>query len=325
MISFLKLIRFPNLVMVAVTQYLMRYAVINSILQFYNNHSDGAFYFTLQMSNLDFFILVLSTVLITAAGYVINDYFDTQTDSLNRPNMVVVGKSISRRQAMILHLVLNIIGIILGIYVSWRAGHLKFGLIFVLISGILWYYSTSYKRQLLIGNVIVSLMTAMVPLLVILFELPMLNKAYSGILLAYKQTFLPIFYWVAAFAFFAFLTTLIREIIKDLEDIEGDSAYGRNTLPIVGGVFISKTVIIVLISFVLLSILFIFVKFLMQSKISMWYLLVFEIMPMLFIVTKVALAKTKKDYSIASVAMKFVMTFGVFYSVVAAYTFLSIN
>ncbi len=325
MIAFFKLIRLPNLIMVAVTQYLMRYAVINSILQFYNNHSGGEFYFTLQMSNLDFFILVLSTVLITAAGYVINDYFDTKTDNVNRPDMVVVGRSISRRQAMTIHLILNVIGIILGTYVSWRIGHLKFGLIFVLIPGILWYYSTTYKRQLLIGNVMVALMTAMVPLLVILFEMPMLNKAYSSILLEYNQTLLPIFYWVAAFAFFAFLTTLIREIIKDLEDFEGDAAYGRNTLPIVGGVFISKTVIIALLAFVMGAILFVFIKFLTQSKISMWYLLAFEIVPILFIAAKVALAKGKKDYSIASFTMKVIMTFGVFYSVVAAYTFLNIN
>ncbi len=310
--------------MVAATQYLMRYAVIDSILQFYNNHSNGEFYFTLQISDLNFFILVLATVLVTAAGYVINDYFDTKTDNLNKPEMVVVGRYVSRRQAMIIHLILNILGIILGTYVSWRIGHLKFGLIFVLIAGILWYYSTTYKRQLLIGNIIVALLTAMVPLLVVLFELPMLNKAYSGILLEYNQTFLPIFYWVAAFAFFAFLTNLIREIIKDMEDFEGDAAYGRNSLPIVGGTFISKTVIITLLLFVLTAIIFAYVQFLAQSEISMWYLLVFEVLPILFIITKIILAKTKKDYSIASLAMKVIMTFGVFYSVVAAYTFINI-
>ncbi len=310
--------------MVAATQYLMRYAVIDSILQFYNNHSNGEFYFTLQISDLNFFILVLATVLVTAAGYVINDYFDTKTDNLNKPEMVVVGRYVSRRQAMIIHLILNILGIILGTYVSWRIGHLKFGLIFVLIAGILWYYSTTYKRQLLIGNIIVALLTAMVPLLVVLFELPMLNKAYSGILLEYNQTFLPIFYWVAAFAFFAFLTNLIREIIKDMEDFEGDAAYGRNSLPIVGGTFISKAIIITLLFFVLAAIIFAYVQFLTQSEISMWYLLIFEVLPILFIITKIILAKTKKDYSIASLAMKVIMTFGVFYSVVAAYTFINI-
>ncbi len=325
MIALLKLIRFPNLVMVAATQYLMRYAVIDSILQFYNNHSQGEFYFELQMSHFDFAVLVLSTVLLTAAGYVINDYFDTKTDRLNRPDMVIVGNKISRRQAMTMHLAFNIIGLISGIYLSWKIGHLKFGLIFVTVAGVLWFYSTTYKRQLLIGNLMVALLTAMVPLLVVFFELPLLNQAYSEVLKLYNQTFMSIFYWIAAFAYFAFLTTIIREIIKDFEDFEGDAAYGRNSLPIVWGNLISKTVTVILLLMLILSIFFIFLNFLKQSQISMWYLIITQLLPLTFVVIKVLSAKNKKDYGIASLTMKLIMTFGVFYSLIAAYEFINVN
>ena len=204
MISFLKLIRLPNLLIVAGTQYLMRFAIIGSILGFYNKSANGAFEFMLQMSELDFFILVLATVCLTAAGYVINDYFDTKTDSLNRPKTVIVGTKISRRSAMALHIVLNAVGVIGGFYASWKIGHPKFGFIFAIAAGILWYYSTTYKRQFLIGNLIVAILTAMVPLMVVLFEIPVLNKAYSATLLEYEHNFNSIFNWVIAFSFFAF-------------------------------------------------------------------------------------------------------------------------
>ncbi len=325
MISLFKLIRLPNLIMVAATQYLMRYAIIDAILQFYNNHSQGDFNFQLQISDWNFGILVFATVLLTAAGYVINDYFDTKTDILNRPDTVIVGKTISRRQAMTLHLSLNIVGIMLGSYVAWRIGHLKFGLIFVIIAGILWFYSTTYKRQLLVGNLLVAFLAAMVPLLVIIFEMPMLNKEYSAILLKYNQTFMPIFLWVLSFAYFAFFTTLIREIIKDFEDFEGDAAYGRNTLPIVWGNVISKSVVVSLLVIVAASILFLLLKFLKQSELSIWYLIITQFVPLIFVITKIILAKNKKDYSIASIAMKLIMLFGVLYSPIAAYVFMNIN
>ncbi len=322
MISFLKLIRLPNLLIVAGTQYLMRFAIIGAILGFYNKSSEGEFDFVLQMSEFDFFILVLATVCLTAAGYVINDYFDTKTDSLNRPKTVVVGKSISRRSAMAIHIVLNAIGVIGGFYASWKVGHPKFGFIFVLAAGILWYYSTTYKRQFLIGNLIVALLTAMVPLMVILFEIPVLNKAYSDILIRYDQTFNSIFNWVIAFSFFAFFTTLIREIIKDAEDFEGDNAYGRKSLPIVLGVTYTKIIIIALTLITIAALVYIFIIYLISSKLTMWYLIIAQLLPFIFLIIKVITAKNKKDYSIASLLMKFIMLFGVLYSLVAGYIFL---
>ncbi len=322
MLAFLKLIRLPNLLIVAATQYLMRFAIIGAILGFYNNGAEGEFEFVLQMSEFNFFILVLATVCLTAAGYVINDYFDTKTDRLNRPGTVIVGNTISRRSAMALHIVLNTIGVIGGFYASWKIGHPKFGFIFVLVAGILWYYSTTYKRQFLIGNLIVAILTALVPLMVILFEIPVLNKAYYDILIKYDHNFNSITNWVIAFSFFAFFTTLIREIIKDVEDFEGDTAYGRKTLPIVLGVFYTKIIIIGLITTTLAALIYIYIQYLQGSHLTLVYLVIVQLIPFIALIIKIIRAKNKKDYWFASLLMKFIMLFGILYSLVAAYIFL---
>ena len=156
MTALLRLIRYRNLIIIALTQYMMRYFVIWPILKV-----NG---FELQMDRWHFLLLVLSALLITAAGYVINDYFDTRTDMLNRPETVVVGRSVSRRSAMLLHIILNIAGVGLGIYLSLYIGILSLGVAYLLAAGLLWFYSTTYKRQFLIGNLIVAVFTAMVPL-----------------------------------------------------------------------------------------------------------------------------------------------------------------
>jgi 4-hydroxybenzoate polyprenyltransferase len=310
----LKLIRIQNLIIVAATQYLMRFAIIRPILKV----SD----FSLQFSEFDFFILVFSTLCLTAAGYVINDYFDTKTDAYNKPEKVVVGRSVSRRSAMALHFVLNVLGILGGFYASFVIGHLKFGFIFILITGILWYYSTTYKRQFLIGNILVALLTAMVPLMVILFELPLLINAYAEILIANNANLNHVLYWVLAFSFFAFITTLIREIIKDMEDFEGDNAYGRNTLPIVLGINYTKVIILFLISSTLAAFTLIYLKFLQGSAITLWYLLLVLVCPFLYLIYRIVKAKSKNDYRFASNLMKIIMLGGILYSLVAAYIFL---
>ena len=164
--AFLRLIRIQNLVIIIITQYIMRYCIIEPFLKINS--------FSLQLSNFHFFLLVISTILIAAAGYVINDYFDTRTDRLNRPNEVVIDKEIPRRYAILLHLIMNFIGVGIGIYLSFYIKVPGLSIVFIVTAGLLWFYSTDYKRQFLIGNILVSIMTAAVPILVILYEMPLL-------------------------------------------------------------------------------------------------------------------------------------------------------
>jgi len=308
--NFLHLIRYKNLLIIILTQYLMRWCIIKPILNVID--------FDLQFSELNFFFLVFSTVLITAAGYVINDYFDTKTDLVNRPDTVLVGKVIDRRSAILLHIILNTIGIGLGTYISFYIGIPILSLVFVLITGILWFYSTTYKRQFLIGNIVVSILIALVPLMVILFEIPLLNKAYGVLMIEMRANFNHIIIWVSAFAFFAFLLTLIREIIKDVEDYEGDNAYGRQTLPIVFGIINTKIILLALILLALFSLVYTYIRFL-TDYITLIYFVVFLLFPLLVLFYKIISADNKKDYHFASNLSKIIMLAGIMYALVANY------
>jgi 4-hydroxybenzoate polyprenyltransferase len=294
----------------------MRHCIIYPFLKINN--------FELQLNEFHFFLLVLSTTLIAAAGYVINDYFDTGTDRLNRPDKVVIDHGIHRRLAMLIHFVLNFIGISIGIYLSFYIGVPELSVIFILATGLLWFYSTDYKRQFLIGNIVVSIMTAIVPLMVILYEMPLLNVKYGIVMLQHKANFNYIFFWVAAFSFFAFLTTLLREIIKDAEDFEGDSAFGMNTLPITIGRKNTKLVIlsIVLVSLILLTL--VFVRYLLYRGISIdfltsAYFLLFLITPFIVLLYRISIAQQKEDFHFASQVTKFIMLSGIMYSSVVRY------
>lgn len=313
MINFLKLIRYKNLLIIVLTQYLMRWSIIKPLLKVNQ--------FELQFSELHFFFLVLATVLITAAGYVINDYFDTKTDLLNRPETVILGRKLNRRWAILLHIIFNTLGIGLGAYISFYIGLPILTLVFVLITGILWFYSTTYKRQFLIGNIIVALLTALVPLMVLLFEIPLLREKYGLLMIELKASFNYVILWVVAFSFYAFLLTLIREIIKDIEDFEGDNAYGRNTLPIVLGVMNTKIVIITFILLTQFSLIYVYFRFL-KDAITLIYFSIFLIIPLLLLLYKIFVAKEKKDYHFASNLSKAIMFAGILYALVANYLIL---
>jgi 4-hydroxybenzoate polyprenyltransferase len=319
-IAFFRLIRLQNLLIIAATQYIMRYCIILPFLRINN--------FSLQLDGFRFFLLVFATVIIAAAGYVINDYFDTGTDRINRPNELVIDRTIPRRQAMMLHFILNIIGVAIGVYLSFYIGVAELSLIFILATGLLWFYSTNYKRQFLIGNLVVSAMTGTVPLMVILFEMPLLNREYGLIMISHQANFNYIFFWILAFSFFGFLTTLLREIIKDAEDFEGDSAYGMNTLPINIGRKNTKIIISLLIALSLGMLISIFIKFLLHRGDSIDYIsgswfVFFLIIPFLFLLYKVITAENKRDYHIASQVTKIIMLAGILYSFIVRYIVLN--
>jgi len=308
MYAYLKLIRYPNLIIVVLTQYLMRWGILEPMLEVNQ--------FDLQLDSFHFFLLVLSTVCITAAGYVINDYFDTHTDLLNRPREVIVGTKIHRRFAMIFHIVLNVIGVGLGFYLSFHIGIPYLGLIFLLVSGVLWFYSTTYKRQFLVGNLIVAFLTALVPLMVVVFEIPLLNEEYKEVLLKHNMNFMYLFYWVLVFAFFAFMMNLMREIIKDVEDYEGDRVYGRKSLPVMLGVKASKNIVNTLILVTLVGLNFVYFSYL-EDTLTLIYFSLFLYIPFIFLIAKNVKAADRADFEYIGNVLKVIMLFGVLYALVA--------
>ena len=315
--AFLNLIRWPNLLIVALTMILMRYAIIEPVISKINvflvSSPGSVFPLSLQLPWYDFAVLVLATLLITAGGYVINDYFDIKTDLINKGE-VIVGTKIPRRKAMLWHNFLNIAGVLAGFYISWKAGYFWMGLLFLIVSGLLYFYSASYKRQFLVGNFIVALLTAMVPMLVAIYEwLPMYR--FYALNSSQPPDLGIIFYWIGGFAIFAFLTTLTREIIKDIEDFEGDQAYGRNTIPVVTGIFTAKMISVLLIA-VTIGLLYIIWYYFLNDKITLAYLSVTVVLPLLYVVYKVLISSERKQLHAASRLMKIVMMAGVLYSVV---------
>ena len=315
--AFLKLIRWQNLLMVILTMVLMRYAVLAPVISKIGviliKGSGEEIPMSLQFPWYDFILLVAATVFITAGGYVINDYFDIRTDLINK-GKVIVGTKIPRRKAMMWHSILNVAGVSAGFYISYKAGYIWLGTMFLMVSGLLYFYSASYKRQFLIGNIIVAILTAMVPLLVVFYEWPALYKYYTINAIRLPQINI-IVYWVGGFALFAFLTNLIREIIKDIEDFEGDSAYGRNTVPVVIGVLSSK---IVSISLIILTIIMLYLVWhlFVNDTITLIYVTVMIVLPLLFVIFKLIKSRGKKQLHSASRIMKIVMLTGLLYSVV---------
>jgi 4-hydroxybenzoate polyprenyltransferase len=315
--AFLNLIRWPNLLIIILTMVLMRYAVIGSLLSkidvilLYGSGEETRM--TLQFPLFNFILLVAATTLITAAGYVINDYFDIRADLINRGE-VIVGTKITRRKAMMWHTIFNITGVGAGFYISWKAGYFWLGTLYLIVSGLLYFYSSSYKRQFLVGNLLVALLTALVPLLVVFYEWPALYRYYMVNAVTLPD-FNLIFHWVGGFAVFAFLLTLSREIIKDIEDFEGDKEHGRNTVPVVTGIR-SARIIAASINILITALLFIVWYFAINDWITLFYLILLISLPLLYVVFLLLFSRHSEQLHIANRCMKLTMFTGILYSLV---------
>ncbi len=303
-LAFLRLIRYPNLIIIAITQYFIRWFILKPLLSITD--------FQVQLNTLQFSMLVLSTVLIAAAGYIINDYFDRKTDLINRPGRVIVGRLIKRRYAMAFHIIFSVLGILAGTYLAYSIHRLSLSIVFIFASLVLWFYSTTYKRQVLVGNFIISALIGLVPMMVLLFEFPLLVKRYQLYILASGINFDYLIFWVGSYAIFAFIVNLIREIIKDIEDFEGDYVFGRQTIPIAWGVRTAKWIVIALIVIMILPIVYLLVYHL-SDKISFVYIVLFVIVPLIMLAFGVSWASTKKQFHILSQSSKLIMLSGLLY------------
>jgi len=253
MLQFIALLRPLNLIIIAVIMYVLRYFVLGRAIT--QDDSGAGFDFEFQFSSLDFFLLVLSTVLLAGAGNIINDYFDMRADRINKPEKVIVGRTVKRRVAMFAHFVFNGMALLISIYLVYRVGIYSLIAIPLFAAGSLWFYSTQFKRRFFIGNFIIALLAALVPAQVALYDLPMLLKTYQAEIAEtmIANGFGPNMYIfsLAAVCFiyagFAFITTLIRELQKDMADHKGDKAVGCKTVPIVLGHSTTKIVVTLLI------------------------------------------------------------------------------
>ncbi len=316
-LQFVKLTRPLNLFIIALTMWLMRFWVLSPLVEV-----NG---FELQFPLSKFWLLVLSTLLIAAAGNVINDYFDQRTDRVNKPKNIIVGVHVKRRVAMMVHQVFNLAGLGLAVYVAWSIGMWKLSIVSFFAAGSLWFYSVQFKRELIVGNVIIALLAGLVPILVGIYEIPLLVEKYGAEVSAYFTRERPsedpavyfkiMFYFILGYAAFAFMLNLIREIQKDMADVKGDIRIKARTIPLVYGLKKAKVITAVLIVSCIIALLILQQK-LVSDNYSLFYLLAAIIVPLLFSLWFNHKAIRRNQFVLAGNALKVAMLGGLLYSVV---------
>lgn len=262
----------------------------------------------LKLNPYYFILLIISSVCIAAAGYIINDYFDLNIDQVNKPEAIVIQKIIRRRWAIVWHLLLSATGVTIAFCLSWKLknpviGFANFGCVLLL-----WLYSTSFKKRLLIGNVLISLLTAWV-ILVIYFSELSVSRFEEPL---YRNTIKSVFKFTIIYSAFAFIISLIREVVKDMEDREGDARYGCRTVPIVWGIPATKMFVMVWL-FVLGSALVIIQLY---GMLKGWWLgsvysIALVIVPLGIVFMKLKNAASTGDYHQLSNRIKWVMLAGI--------------
>ena len=295
MFQIFRLIRLRTLLFVVFTMYAMRYFVIRPILDV-----NG---FTLQMSDWGFSLLVVCVCCLVAGAYVINDYFDTKTDRISGVKDVVVGRIISRRSAITLHTILNIAAVLIAFYLSFAVGIWKIGILFLLVSGVLWFYSSWYKKYFVTANLIVGFLFALVPVSVIVFEIPLLNMAYASILLETETNFLYMFNWILGFSFFTFFNTVMYEINKDIYTIEGDRENEINTIPVKYGVRTAKNMIAILAGICMLTIAVLYFTVFSASLSILVYFIIALLFPYAFYLVSVLSKNSRRVFQLRLIRM----------------------
>lgn len=310
---YLQLLRVGNLAFLAILLYVMEAWVATPLLQ--------RAMFQPLMPWWVLTLLILSVVCIAAGGYVINDYFDVKIDRINRPDDLVVTRIISRDTAMWIFQVLTIVGIVCGGVVAWWARSWTLLFIYIVIPGLLWFYSASYKRMFLVGNLVVAFASAIVPLLVAIVNADYLRHLY-GEALIYTPIVGEMYIWLSGFSVFAFLMTLAREMVKDMEDIEGDREMECRTIAIVLGDMWTKIVVTALV--VGIMALITYIGWWVLPFPAIWntftcrYLVFGLIVPLLCVLVLLWFAKSAREFRTVQQVLKFVMFMGVLFSYVIA-------
>lgn len=288
--AFFRLVRWKNLLLLIYVQLLIK-------LLFFTSFNAET-----KLSIFQFFVLLFAILLISAAGYICNDIADLKTDLINKPSKVVITKEISIEGAKRLYLITNTLGIAFGVGFCLHIQKPTYSFIFIITALLLHYYSKKLKSRPLIGNIIVSLLIAMCMLLLGLFDLnhTIQNKTQKFVIL--------VLIGVSGFAFFL---NLIREIVKDIEDMNGDYNLNMRTLPILFGRNRTKNIAAILCAIPMGLLLYIIIHYSLEYKFTVLYLLLFSLLPILYVALKLLSAKSTKDFHKLSVALKIIMFLGI--------------
>lgn len=301
--KFLQLIRYKNLLLLALMQLIFRLGYLEQIK------------IPLSLFYWQYTLLILATVLIAAGGYVINDIFDQETDAINKPNKTIVGNYLSEAKAYNLYAALTIAGVGCGFILANSVAHPNFAIIFVLIATLLYFYASTLKQIALIGNIMASALVAFSVIIIGVFDIfpntfeinrPQMSVAFA-ILMDYAK--------------FAFIINLVREIIKDIQDVNGDKEQGMKTLPIAIGITKTNKIAFVLLLIPTLYLFYYLNNYLFANNLfyGILYMFVFVIAPMILVLVRLWNAKETIDYSQISSLLKWIMFFGIISVAVITY------
>ncbi len=293
--NFLNLVRYKNLILIAFMQLLFRYGFLKQ-----QN-------IPLALANFQFGLLVFATVLIAAGGYVINDIFDQETDAENKPKKAIVGNSISESMAYNIYVALTISGVCIGYYLSNVIQRPMFLIIFILIASLLYFYATTLKQIALIGNIVVALILSFSVLIINFFDI------FPATADDNRDLMRPIFLILFDYAIFAFVINLIREIVKDLQDINGDYNQGMQTLPIIFGISRTTKLLSILMTIPIIVLLVYINNYLMSNNLyaATIYGLILVVAPLIFCAINLWNSKTAKQFAKISTILKWIIFFGI--------------
>lgn len=293
--KFLQLIRFKNLLLLALMQLIFRFGYLEQIK------------IPLSMFYWQYALLVLSTVLIAAGGYVINDIFDQETDEENKPNEVFIGKYISETNAYTIYAALTITGVALGFILANSVSHPNFAILFVLIATLLYFYASTLKQIALIGNILVAALLAFSVIIIGIFDI------FPNTFEINQQQMAVAFSILMDYAKFAFIVNLVREIVKDCEDIKGDTLQDLRTLPVTIGIAKTSKIAFVLLLLPTLYLFYYLNNYLFSNNLyyGTIYMLIFVIAPMILCLVRIWNAKEKSDFHQISTILKWIIFFGI--------------
>ncbi|MDP2687060.1 MAG: geranylgeranylglycerol-phosphate geranylgeranyltransferase [Aequorivita sp.] len=290
--KYLNLIRYQNLLFIALVQIFIKYGLFQPL---------GA---DTVLSTFGFVLLIIATLCIAAAGNIINDIYDVEIDKINKPSKVLIGKKISERTANRLFIIFNVLGVSIGFYLSNSIGKPSFAALFIVFWALLYLYASYLKGILLIGNLLISALVAMSLIIVALFDLLPATTAQNQTVQS------AIFKIVLHFSLFAFFINLIREIVKDLQDINGDKKGGMSTLAIAIGRKRTVMIVFLLGVFMVLGIVFYMYEYLYNEQILLLYFLFAIVAPLLYFCIKSYDAETTKEFAFLSKLLKIIMFLG---------------
>lgn len=272
-LAYLGLVRWHNLGLVALAQYLAAIFLLNPNKSFLQIIANPGLHF-----------LVFSSGLIIAGGYLINAFYDMEKDLANRPKKLIMGRIISKSFALNTYLLFNFTGLLIGFVLGWRVF-----LFYGVFSFLLWFYSHKLKKMPFIGNLTATFLSVCSFFVVCVY-------------------FWQLSWTIVLYVIFLILAELIREIVKDMEAIKGDIVFGYKTVSVVLGIEKTKSLIYGL---MLLGVLPIFLVYKLQGWGPVMFFLLFAFFLWMIAALMLTYSKERKDFAAVNTLLKVIIVLGV--------------